>query len=140
MKTIVYFLLSFGGLLWGAITDYKRREIENGVHVLLILGGLFAGLTAVDYAIGFLIPPIVWVINEKIKGSKGGAGDIKLLAALGFNVGLWMMAVIMLVTQILVLPIAKRQERFPVCTYVCGGYVITWFLVFLLRETLKFVR
>jgi len=82
LKGLIYSVL----LVYAAVTDIKRREIDDWVSVAVLVvsligsGGSFWG--AVLTALPFLIPALV-------KGGSIGGGDIKLMFACGAVLGVW---------------------------------------------------
>ena len=71
---------------YGAYTDIKSREIPNVVPITIFLSGLieFSPLRA---CIGFVIIGFVFLLAAMF-GNMGG-GDIRLMTACGFALGLW---------------------------------------------------
>jgi len=73
-------------LVYAAVTDIKRREVDDWVSVSILIvsligtGGSFWG--AILTALPFLIPALV-------KGGSIGGGDIKLMFACGAVLGVW---------------------------------------------------
>ena len=73
-------------IIYAAVTDIKRREVDDWLSVSILIvsligsGGSFWG--AVLTALPFLIPALV-------KGGSIGGGDIKLMFACGAVLGVW---------------------------------------------------
>ncbi|MGV8147032.1 MAG: prepilin peptidase [Alkaliphilus sp.] len=66
--------------------DIKTKTIPNYIHVLIILVGLI-NINIVQSIIGFVIVPLPFFIMACIKENSIGGGDIKLMGACGFFLG-----------------------------------------------------
>lgn len=92
METVMY-LLGFIVVAISVYTDFKGAKIKNVVTMPAILIGLIvAGIngTFLSSFLGVIVPFALLFIFWKIKGL--GAGDIKLLMAIGSLLGLKMLA------------------------------------------------
>ncbi|WP_166525074.1 prepilin peptidase [Caproicibacter fermentans] len=74
-------------LVPASIIDFKTREIPDWIHVLLILVGLIR-LNLPYSLIGALVIFVPCLIFTMISKGEIGGGDIKLLTACGFVLGL----------------------------------------------------
>jgi len=77
----------FAGILMIAgYIDIKTKTIPDWIHVLIILVGLIE-INLMKSMIGFIIVPLPFFIMACLKENSIGGGDIKLMAACGFFLG-----------------------------------------------------
>nr|WP_300815124.1 A24 family peptidase [uncultured Acetatifactor sp.] len=85
-------LLCYVLVLAGA-ADIATHEIPDALHLLVAMAGLI-GLQPVSALLGFLLVPLPFLMAA-LKTGKIGGGDVKLMAASGFALGVsggfWMM-------------------------------------------------
>lgn len=85
-------LLCYFLILAGA-ADIATHEIPDAFHLLIAMAGLI-GFQPVPALLGFLLVPLPFLIAA-LKTGKIGGGDVKLMAASGFALGVsggfWMM-------------------------------------------------
>jgi leader peptidase (prepilin peptidase)/N-methyltransferase len=138
MITVVIKGLLFAALLiYAAVTDIKRREVDDWVCVSILIvsligsGGSFWG--AVITALPFFIPAFV-------KGGSIGGGDVKLMFACGAVLDVWgglgqtviafsFVAVFSLVILTKKGLKACKKTAIPLAPFLCAGgiasYIIT---------------
>ena len=84
---LCYFLILAG------VADIATREIPDAFHLLIAMAGLI-GLQPMSALAGFLVVPLPF-LAAALKTGKIGGGDVKLMAASGFALGVsggfWMM-------------------------------------------------
>ena len=86
-KTSILNLLNAAALMYGGITDFKRREIPNIVPICLLATGLISwNYFPTRIACMLLMALILWLAS-KISSSIPG-GDFKLLTTMAFYSGL----------------------------------------------------
>lgn len=114
-------------LTYGGVVDFRRREIPNAIHILLLISGTvgFSGLWSI---LGLIVPAVLLVAAAKITHSEVSGGDFKLLCALGFACGLRELAAILLLTGIGVMAygLLKRlpvKRHIPLCSYIAPAYL-----------------
>jgi len=135
--TIIKGLLFAALLVYAAVSDIKRREVDNWVCVAVLIvgligsGGSFWG--AVITALPFFIPAL-------FKGGGMGGGDVKLMFACGAVLGVWGG----LIQTVLALSLAGvfsfgilfkkgftacKKTAIPLAPFLCAGgiaaYIIT---------------
>jgi leader peptidase (prepilin peptidase)/N-methyltransferase len=134
MITVVIKGLLFSTLLvYAAVTDIKRREVDNWVCVAVLIfsligtSGSFWG--AVITALPFFIPALV-------KGGIGG-GDVKLIFSCGAVLGIWggllqtvisLSLVAMFALGILLIKglEACKKTAIPLAPFLCAGGVMAY--------------
>ena len=73
-------------LIVAGIYDWNTCEIPDYLHVLLLLVGLI-NIQFIPALLGFLLVPLPFLAAAIVTGGKIGGGDIKLMAAMGFCIG-----------------------------------------------------
>lgn len=84
IKGLLFFML----LAIASYKDIKTRTIPNVIHILIMMVGLIQ-IDLVDSLLGFFIVPLPFFIMAYLKEGSIGGGDIKIMAAIGFTVGLF---------------------------------------------------
>ncbi len=83
LKSVVFILL----LLQAAITDIKTRTIPDYIPIMIILIGVI-GMEPMSSLLGLLFVPLPYFIMALIRENSMGGGDIKLMGACSFYLGL----------------------------------------------------
>ena len=119
-------------ILWAAITDFKKRIIPDWTWIaILLIGGVSASFFKVPYIslferiLGFLLPGICLLFCAVRYGGVGG-GDIKMTAAMGFQFGLYGLAIILFFALSPACIYAKvtKQKSVPLAVFLCIGYFL----------------
>ena len=74
-------------LIVAGYIDIKTKTIPDYIHVLIIIVG-FINIDLLDSIIGLIIVPLPFFITACLKENSIGGGDIKLMGACGFFLGL----------------------------------------------------
>lgn len=117
-------------LIFGAIIDYKRREIPNIVPIVIVLCGLSLDLSVVYGIVWLTIMALgLWLVSKLTETDIPG-GDFKLLCALSFTCGLGEIAIILVLAALgalLVSMIMHRKilRKIPLCTYIAPAYILS---------------
>ena len=127
---IICSIINNAALVYGGITDYKRREIPNMVPVVLLATGIFVGGFILQRFIIMLIVAFILWLTTKITKQELPGGDFKLICALTFSSGLIRLLMTLfaaIVGALLVALIKKERIRrnVPLCTYVAPAYLLT---------------
>ena len=131
----IRYALNAAALIYGGITDYKRREISNLVPLVLIISGLLDYRTILPRLLFLLIMAFVLWLSSKIAKAKLPGGDLKLLCALAFSCGILQTVIMLLLTGIasaLVGWIRKRPvfRNIPLCSYIAPAYFAIISIIF----------
>lgn len=131
-------LVSFIMLLtYAAMIDLKTRTIPDHIHVLIILIGLI-DMEPVSAVLGLMLVPLPYFIMALLKENSIGGGDIKLMGACGFYLGLqagYVASILGLILAIIihfvysVIGSKKATKNIPLAPYLGAGCLIAYFLV-----------
>jgi leader peptidase (prepilin peptidase)/N-methyltransferase len=113
-------------LIVAGVCDAVTREIPDCLHLFLAMVGLicFQPLPAL---IGFLLVPLPFLITA-LKTDKIGGGDVKLMAASGFALGvtggIWMMILGLAAALLWNVAFGKGQKSLPLAPFLAiGGFM-----------------
>ena len=133
-------------LLSAAVWDMRSREIPNLIPALLLLCGLIGFRPAASAAGLFLVggPFLLTAVLIKRDGFAIGGGDVKLMGACGFVLGVWpglIQTVLSLALAVLAglveCCLQKRplsMVRLPLAPFFCfGGVSAYWLTAFALQ-------
>ena len=124
-------------LIYAAVTDIKRREVDDWVCVSILIvsligtGGSFWG--AVFTALPFFIPAM-------LKGGSIGGGDVKLKFACGSVLGVWggtlqtVLALLPVVLVMLAVILTKGRKAcnktaIPLAPFMCAGGIASYIII-----------
>ena len=127
---IICSIINSAALVYGGITDYKRREIPNLVPVALLATGLFVGGFILQRLTIMLIVAFILWLTTKITKQELPGGDFKLICALTFSAGLIQLLLTLfaaIIGALIVALIKKERVRrnVPLCTYVAPAYMLS---------------
>ena len=117
-------------LAYGAVADYKRREIPDVVPIILILTGIVTGWDTILFrTAALLLTALLFLLAVKISKSDAPGGDFKLLCALAFSNGLSIFFLTLLLTGLgaVFIGIIRKQSfkrHIPLCTYLAPSYIL----------------
>ena len=117
-------------LIYGAIIDYKRREIPDIVPIVIVLCGLSLDLSVVYGIVWLTIMMLgLWLVSKLTETDIPG-GDVKLLCALSFTCGLVEITIILAFAALgaLLVSIILHQKilrKIPLCTYIAPAYILS---------------
>lgn len=124
-------------LIYAAIIDLKARTIPDYVPVLIMLVGLI-DMEPVSAVLGLILVPLPYFIMALLKDNSIGGGDIKLMAACGFYLGLqagYMASIVGLMLAIIihvaysVIRSKKMTRGIPLGPYLGAGCIIANFVM-----------
>lgn len=74
-------------LIYASYSDLKEKIIPDKVHLMIMVVSLIK-INLMAAILGFIIVPLPFFITALLKGDGIGGGDVKLMAASGFLLGL----------------------------------------------------
>lgn len=115
-------LLCYVLVLAGA-ADIATREIPDAFHLLIAMVGLI-GFQPIPALLGFLLAPLPFLITA-LKTGKIGGGDVKLMAASGFALGVsggfWMMFWGLLMALLWNTSMRRGKDSLPLAPFLAFG-------------------
>lgn len=126
-------LLFISTLIYAGIYDYKKRIIPDKVHVIIIISALLSDFSIIQSILGLLILPIPFIIPIFFNGNCIGGGDIKLVGAIGFYLGLTKGTLAMIIglslsTIVSLLLKKHRNQLVPLAPYLATGSIIAFLI------------
>jgi len=123
-------------LVWVSIYDIRTHKIENYTHLIIIIAAFFINdLTLAQRVFGCVFLLIPFLVANIVSDNKIGMGDVKLVGAFGFVLGVYggiFSAVsgltIMLLTAGIYQQITKQKKAVPLAPFLCGGFALTLIL------------
>jgi len=117
---------------YGAYKDIRTRELPNIVPIVILVTG-FIGFSPLDSILGLLAAGLPFLIAAYMGGM--GGGDIRLMAASGFALGLWggiLQTIIGLSFTLLFAVFHKKTHRhdtLPLAPFLGAGGVIVYLMI-----------
>ena len=124
-------------LIYAAIIDLKTRTIPDHIPVLIMLVGLI-DMEPLSAVLGLMLVPLPYFIIALLKENSIGGGDIKLMAACGFYLGLqagYLASIVGLMLAIIihfaysVIRSKKMTRSIPLGPYLGAGCIISNFVM-----------
>ena len=115
-------------LVYGAVVDYRKREIPNIVPILIFIFGFALDLCFLSGIVELGIIALIFTIaNWLTRGSMPG-GDFKLLCAMAYAVGLSDLTLTLVLAGLgaVAIGIIKGKNisrNIPLCTYIAPAYI-----------------
>lgn len=114
-------------LIAESVFDGMTREIPDCLHLLIAIAGLI-GFQTVPALLGFALVPLPFFIAA-LKTDKMGGGDVKLMAACGFALGvtdgLWMMIWGLLLALLWNAAFRRGKNSLPLAPFLAvGGFIV----------------
>jgi len=141
MKYVQVALIS-AVLIYGGISDYKRREIPNTVPIVIVIVACLFDFSFWQCIIGSVVPATVFYVAAKLTKSEMPGGDFKLLCALGFACGLLELVGIILLAGLgaVIVGIIEHQpikRHIPLCSYAAPSYLLLQSLLLCAKGVMK---
>ena len=126
-------ILFISTLIYAGIYDYKRRIIPDKVHVIIMISALLSQFSIIQSILGLLILPIPFIIPIFFNEDSIGGGDIKLVGAIGFYLGLTKGTLAMIIglslsTIVSLLLKKHRNQLVPLAPYLATGSIIAFLI------------
>ena len=130
-------LAFIGALLAASIGDIKTRRISNKIPLFIALIGLIQ-MDVANALLGLIFVPLPYLVMALIKENSMGGGDIKLMGACGFFLGLqtgYVASILGLLFAITVhfafraLGSKNTNKNIPLAPYLGLGCLIAYFVV-----------
>lgn len=138
MKYVQVALIS-AVLIYGGISDYKRREIPNIVPIVIVIVACLFDFSFWQCIIGSVVPATVFYVAAKLTKSEMPGGDFKLLCCLGFACGLSELAFAILLAGIgaVLWGFARHlpvKRNIPLCSYIAPAYIACQIIAFVIER------
>lgn len=129
LKNIIF----ISTLIYAGIYDYKKRIIPDRVHVIIMISALLSQFSIIQSILGLLILPIPFIISIFFNEDSIGGGDIKLVGAIGFFLGLTKGTLAMVIglslsTIVSLLLKKHRNQLVPLAPYLATGSIIAFLI------------
>ena len=129
LKNIIF----ISTLIYAGIYDYKKRIIPDRVHVIIMISALLSQFIIIQSILGLLILPIPFIIPIFFNEDSIGGGDIKLVGAIGFYLGLTKGTLAMIIglslsTIVSLLLKKHRNQLVPLAPYLATGSIIAFLI------------
>lgn len=116
-------------LIIAGVFDGMTREIPDCLHLLIAIVGLI-GFQPVPALLGFVLVPLPFLIAA-LKTEKMGGGDVKLMAACGFALGVtggvWMMIWGLILALLWNAAFGRGKNSFPLAPFLAAGGFLVMF-------------
>lgn len=129
---VVKGLILAAAFAYGAYRDIRTREIPDAVPIVILLAG-FIGFSPLDSVLGLLAAGLPFLIAA-LTGGMGG-GDLRLMAASGFALGLWggiLQTITGLALALLFAVIrkkARRHDALPLAPFLGAGGIFAYLTI-----------
>jgi leader peptidase (prepilin peptidase)/N-methyltransferase len=124
-------------LTYAAMIDLRTRAIPDHIPMLIILIGLI-DMEPVSAVLGLILVPLPYFIMALLKENSIGGGDIKLMGACGFYLGLqagYVASILGLMLAIIIhfaysmIGNKKATKNIPLGPYLGAGSIIAYFVI-----------
>ena len=126
-----------------AVKDFKSRQIPDTVNILIVVIG-FIKMTVLaemrkSSVVGFVCAAVLMTICKLVMKDGLGAGDVKLISALGFFLGINRFIPFMVITSLVAVIVAaamvilkkmKKNDSLPFAPLVLVGYILNMIFLY----------
>ena len=134
---ILKMLAFMGALLAASIGDLKTKRISNRIPLFIALIGLIQ-MDVANALRGLIFVPLPYLVMALIKENSMGGGDIKLMGACGFFLGLQTGYVASILGLLFAITVhfafrafgsKNTNKNIPLAPYLSAGCLIAYFIV-----------
>ncbi len=124
-------------LTYAAVIDLRTRTIPDHIPGLIILIG-FIDLEAITAVLGLILVPLPYFLMALLKENSMGGGDIKLMGACGFFLGLQAGYVASILGLLFAISVhfafrvfgsKMNNKNIPLAPYLGMGCLIAYFVI-----------
>jgi leader peptidase (prepilin peptidase)/N-methyltransferase len=124
-------------LVIAAYIDVKTRTIPDWIHLLIVVVA-FIRIDWMDSMLGLLFVPLPYFIMALLKEKSIGGGDIKLMGACGFYLGIrvgYVASIVGLVITVIsyavisLITSQKINQSLPLAPFLGAGCIATYFII-----------
>jgi len=117
--------------------DVKTRTIPDSIHVLIVVVALIR-LDWMNSMLGLLFVPLPYFIMALLKENSIGGGDIKLMGACGFYLGvragyagsiMGLFIAVISYAVICLITSKKINQSLPLAPFIGAGCIVTYFII-----------
>lgn len=127
-----------------AVKDFKSRQIPDTVNILIVVIGFVKIIVLAEMRkssiVGFVCAAVLMTICKLVMKDGLGAGDVKLISALGFFLGISRFIPFMVITSLVSVIVAtvmvilkkmKKNDSLPFAPLVLVGYILNMIFLYL---------
>lgn len=126
-----------------AVKDFKARQIPDTVNILIVVIGFIKIVVLTEMRkssiVGFVCAAVLMTICKLLMKDGLGAGDVKLISALGFFLGINRFIPFMVITSLVsaiaavvmvILKKMKKNDSLPFAPFVLVGYILNMIFLY----------
>lgn len=127
-----------------AVKDFKSRQIPDTVNILIVVIGFVKIIVLAEMRkssiVGFVCAAVLMTICKLVMKDGLGEGDVKLISALGFFLGISRFIPFMVITSLVSVIVAtvmvilkkmKKNDSLPFAPLVLVGYILNMIFLYL---------
>ena len=126
-----------------AVKDVKDRQIPDTINILIVIIGVIKIICLAEMrktsVVGFICATILMSVCKLVMKDGLGAGDVKLISALGFFLGINRFIPFMVITSLVSASVAavmvilkkmKKNDCLPFAPLVLVGYILNMIFLY----------